>query len=164
MIAPCISRAGLYCSWCSTCLQAAVRANSVELGSCTSCRRQLQEKEEALAAAADSLAEIDQHMHSLAAKYDKTLARLAEDRKAVATEEAERDAEESAVQSTKEQAVAAQATARKQQEQFDEQVVSHTCHVSLLLKHVVHLILLVPTCADAVCMGLPPLCTSCVVI
>ncbi len=86
------------------------------------CRRQLAEKEEALAAAADKLADIDHHMHSLAAKYDKTLARLAEDRKAVATEEAEQDAEESAVQSTREQAVAAEAAAEEQQAKFDEQV------------------------------------------
>ena len=86
------------------------------------CRRQLAEKEEALAAAADRLGEIDQQMHSLAAKYDKTLARLAEDRKAVATEEAERNAEELAVQSTREQAVAAAAAAKQQQTLFDKQV------------------------------------------
>ena len=85
-------------------------------------RRQLLEKETALAAAADKLADIDQHMHSLAAKYDKTLARLAEDRRAVATEEGERDAEEAAVQSSREQAVAAEAAAKEEQAQFDEQV------------------------------------------
>lgn len=88
------------------------------------CRRQLAEKEEALAAAADKLADIDQHMHSLAAKYDKTLARLAEDRRAVATEEAERDAEEIAVQSTREQAVATEAAAKQQQALLEEQVCS----------------------------------------
>ena len=61
-------------------------------------------------------------MQSLAAKYDKTLARLAEDRKAVASEAAERDAEERAVQRSREQAVAAQAAAQEEQAQFDEQV------------------------------------------
>ncbi len=90
------------------------------------CRRQLAEKEEALAAAADKLADIHQHMHSLAAKYDKTLARLAEDRKAVATEEAERDAEEIAVQSTREQAAATEAAAEQQQALLKEQVCSAT--------------------------------------
>ncbi|DBA83906.1 TPA: hypothetical protein ACH3X1_006411 [Trebouxia sp. C0004] len=87
-------------------------------------RRQLAEKEEALAAAADKLADIDHHMHSLAAKYDKTLARLAEDRKAVATEEAERDAEEIAVQSTREQAVATEAAAKQQQGLLEKQVLA----------------------------------------
>ena len=85
-------------------------------------RRQLQQKEEALAAAADKLAEIDQQMHSLAAKYDKTLARLAEDRKAVATEEAEQEAEERALQSSREKAVAAQAATKQEQAQLDKQV------------------------------------------
>lgn len=61
-------------------------------------------------------------MQSLAAKYDKTLTRLAEDRKAVASEAAERDAEESAVQRSREQAVAAQAAAQQEQAQFDGQV------------------------------------------
>ena len=89
------------------------------------CRRQLLKKEEALAAAADKLADIDQHMHSLAAKYDKTLTRLADDRKAVASEAAERDAEESAVQRSREQALAAQAAAEEEQAQFDEQVLLH---------------------------------------
>lgn len=89
------------------------------------CRRQLLKKEEALAAAADKLADIDQHMHSLAAKYDKTLARLAEDRKAVASEAAERGAEESAVQRSREQALAAQAAAQEEQAHFDEQVLLH---------------------------------------
>lgn len=61
-------------------------------------------------------------MQSLAAKYDKTLTRLAEDRKAVASESAERDAEEGAVQRSREQAVAAQAAAQEEQAQFGEQV------------------------------------------
>lgn len=65
-------------------------------------------------------------MHSLAAKYDKTLARLAEDRKAVATEEAERDAEEIAVQSTRKQAVATEAAANQQQAVLEEQVCRGT--------------------------------------
>lgn len=88
-------------------------------------RRQLLKKEEALAAAAGKLADIDQHMQSLAAKYDKTLMRLAEDRKAVASEAAERDAEESAVQQSREQALAAQAAAEEEQAQFDKQVRLH---------------------------------------
>ena len=89
------------------------------------CRRQLLEKEEALAAAADKLANIEQHMHSLAAKYDKTLTRLAEDSRAVASEAAERDDIESAVQRSREQADAAQAAAEQEQAQFDEQVWQH---------------------------------------
>ncbi|KAL0047708.1 hypothetical protein WJX82_009972 [Trebouxia sp. C0006] len=96
-------------------------------------RRQLAEKEEALAAAADKLADIDQHMHSLAAKYDKTLARLAEDRRAVATEEAERDAEEIAVQSTREQAVATEAAAKQQQALLEEQVAAAAAAASEML-------------------------------
>ena len=88
-------------------------------------RQQLAEKEEALAAAADNLAGIDQQMHSLAAKYDKTLARLADDRRAVATEEAERQAEESAVQTTREAAAAAETAAEQQQDKFDRQVCQH---------------------------------------
>ncbi|KAL0028763.1 hypothetical protein WJX79_005643 [Trebouxia sp. C0005] len=96
-------------------------------------RSQLAEKEEALAAAADKLADIDQHMHSLAAKYDKTLARLAEDRKAVATEEAERDAEEIAVQSTRKQAVATEAAANQQQAVLEEQVAAAAAAASEML-------------------------------
>ena len=61
-------------------------------------------------------------MHSLAAKYDKTLARLAEDRKAVTAEEAERDAEEAAVADSRAQASQAEAAAKTQQSKFDEQV------------------------------------------
>lgn len=85
-------------------------------------RRQLQQKEGALEAASVKLADIDQHMHSLAAKYDKTLARLAEDRKAVTTEEAEQDAEEAAVASSRAQAAAAQTAAELQQSGFDDEV------------------------------------------
>lgn len=61
-------------------------------------------------------------MHSLAAKYDKTLARLAEDRKAVTAEEAERDAEDAAVADSRAQASQAQAAGKTQQSKFDEQV------------------------------------------
>ena len=86
------------------------------------CRQQLQEKEEALAAASDRLTDIDQHMHSLAAEYDKTLARLEEDRKAVTAEEAERDAEEAAVAQSRAQANEAEAAATTQQTKFDQQV------------------------------------------
>lgn len=100
-------------------------------------RRQLAEKEKALAAASDKLADIDSHMHSLAAKYDKTLARLAEDRKAVAMEEAERDAEESTVEGTRAQAAAAEAAAEEQQAKFDEQANLLGCcygkHVTTLM-------------------------------
>lgn len=61
-------------------------------------------------------------MHSLAAKYDKTLARLAEDHKAVTAEEAERDAEEAAVADSRAQASQAEAATKTQQSKFDEQV------------------------------------------
>ena len=87
-----------------------------------------------MAAAADTLANIDQHMHSLAAKYDKTLARLAEDRRAVATEEAEQDAEETAVQSSREQAIAAEAAAKEEQAQFDEQVKANLSKTHLHIR------------------------------
>ena len=106
-------------------------------------RRQLAEKEEALAAASDELADIDSHMHSLAAKYDKTLARLAEDRKAVAMEEAERDAEESTVESAREQAAAAEAAVEEQQARFDEQANTLGCchgkHVTMCMQCISHL-------------------------
>ena len=61
-------------------------------------------------------------MHSLAAKYDKTLARLAEDRKAVTAEEAERDAEEAAVADSRAQASQAEAAATTQHSNYAEQV------------------------------------------
>lgn len=95
------------------------------------CRQRLAEKEAALAAAADKLSGIDQQVHSLAAKYDKTLARLAEDRKAVAAEEAERQAEEATAQSTREQAAAAEAAAQKQQADFDQQVSCQSLSVDV---------------------------------
>lgn len=85
-------------------------------------RRQLQAKEEALADASDKLADMEQHMHSLAAKYDKTLARLAEDRKAVTAEEAERDAEEAALLRSREQAGQAKAAAKARMLELEEQV------------------------------------------
>ena len=105
-------------------------------------RHQLAEKEEALAAASDKLADIDGHMHSLAAKYDKTLARLAEDRKAVAMEEAERDAEEGTVMDAREQAAAVEAAAEEQQAKFDEQANTLGCcdgkHVTTCMRCMGH--------------------------
>ena len=53
-----------------------------DIGACCSwCRAQLAEKQAALDTAALQLAESEEHMQALASKYDKTLARLAEDRK-----------------------------------------------------------------------------------
>ena len=92
-------------------------------------------------------------MHSLAAKYDKTLARLAEDRWAVAAEEAERDAEQSAVQSSREQALAAEAAAKQEQAQLDEQVTLHIlltllCGVYTIMQDA-HLLRHAQVCMDA---------------
>ena len=106
-------------------------------------RQQLQQKEAALAEASAKLADIDGQMHSLAAKYDKTLARLAEDRQAVRTEEAEREAEAAAVASSRAQAAEAQAAAEMQQSRFNDEVsnifdCSHEVHTCIGCRHVVY--------------------------
>ena len=99
-------------------------------------------------------------MHSLAAKYDKTLTRLAEDCKAVASEAAERDAEEITVQRSREQALAAQAAAEEEQAQFDEQVWLHL--TGTLLPTPKHSLVQDPPPAPSPPKGraLPPLCRT----
>lgn len=72
----------------------------------------------------------------MAAKYDKTLARLAEDRKAVTAEEAERDGEEAAVSRSREQASQAEAAAKSQQTKFEEQVSCASASVSAIARTV----------------------------
>lgn len=87
-------------------------------------RAELRRKEEELEGAAAALAEADAGMGALAAKYDKTLARIADDRRAVAVEEAERDAELAALLADRQRAEQAQQAALNQSALLRSQVCS----------------------------------------